>query len=74
MAPLAVTVRYPFSEGRGDGGRDACFHGLFFGGSEAVVLRRLREAHRFAERVEIVDIRRHGPRGAACNARQGGGP
>lgn len=56
MTSLAVTVRYKFSEGE-EGGRDATFHGLLFDRLEAAVLRRLREAHHFAEeRVEIVDI------------------
>lgn len=61
MAPFAATVRYRFSEG--GGGRDASFRGLFFHRSEAAVLGRLREAHRFAERVEIVEIRWQGARG-----------
>ena len=55
MIPFPVTVRYRFAEG--DGSRECCFYGLFFDRSDAAVLGRLREAHRFAEWVEIVDVR-----------------
>lgn len=54
MAPIAVTARYRFSEG-GEA-RNASFHGLFFDRSEKAVQDRLREAHRFAEQVEIVEL------------------
>ena len=73
MAPIAVTVRYRFSEG-GEA-RDASFHGLFFDRSDQAVRDRLREAHRSAERVEIVELRwleRPCLEGAA-KRRQGGG-
>jgi hypothetical protein len=37
--------------------KNASFHGLFYDRSEKAVRDRLREAHRFAERVEIVEMR-----------------
>ena len=55
MTPFAATVRYRFSEG--DGSRDAAFYGLFFERSEQAVLHRLEEAHRFADWVEVVEVR-----------------
>lgn len=55
MSPLAVTVRYRFSEdGRED--RAASFHGLFYDRSDTAVMSRLRELHRFATRIEVVEI------------------
>jgi hypothetical protein len=66
MPPFAATVRYRYGE-RGEG-RDASFYGLFFDRSERAVLGRLREAHRFADWVEVVEVRwREGAR-----AREGG--
>ena len=70
MTPFAATVRYRFNEG--DGSRDATFHGLFFDRSEEAVLHRLREAHRFAARIEVVEVRWRGGGGAAAReGRQG---
>ena len=63
MTPFAATVRYRFSEG--DGGRDASFHGLFSDRSEQAVLHRLEEAHRFADWVEVVEVRWRGDGAAA---------
>ena len=55
MEPFPVTVRYRFGEGGGS--REASFRGLLFDRSEAAVLRRLEEAHRFAEWVEVLEVR-----------------
>ena len=73
MEPRAATVRYRYSEGD-EGCRDACFRGRFYECTEAAVLRSLREAHRFAARVEVVELRWHDPRGAPAAGRRGGGP
>ncbi len=54
MAPFPVTVRYRFGEG-GES-RDARFYGLFHARSEEAVLGRLREVHRFAAWVEVVEV------------------
>jgi len=67
MEPFPVTVRYRYSEG--DKSKDASFHGLFFDRSDEAVLRRLREAHRFAARIEVVEVRWRD--GAAAAAREG---
>lgn len=56
MTPVPVFVRYRYAEG-GNGGKDAGFHGLFYERSEAAVLGRLRELHRLADWVEIVEVR-----------------
>ena len=55
MAPFGVTVRY--CVGEADGSRTCFFHGLFHQRSEAAVLDRLRELHRFAARIEVVEVR-----------------
>jgi hypothetical protein len=55
MAPFGVTVRYRVGEA--DGSRICFFHGLFHQRSEAAVLDRLRELHRFAARIEVVEVR-----------------
>ncbi len=73
MAPRAVTVRYSYSDA-GEESRSACFRGLFFDCRDEAVLRRLQEVHRFAERVEVVELLWQDPRGAPMQARQGGGP
>ena len=52
MAPFGVTVRYRVGEAAGS--RICFFHGLFHQRSEAAVLDRLRELHRFAARIEVV--------------------
>ena len=54
MMPTAVTVRYRYGEGGAS--RDASFYGLFFDRSEEAVLGRLKEAHRFATWIEVVDV------------------
>lgn len=54
MMPFPVTVRYRYGEGGAS--RDASFYGLFFDRSEEAVLGRLKEAHRFAAWVEIVEM------------------
>ena len=56
MASRAIAVRYRYREG-GDAERNASFHGRLYNRTEAAVLRRLREVHRFADRVEIVEMR-----------------
>ena len=63
MGPKAVTVRYRYSEGD-EGYRSACFRGSFYECTEAAVLRSLRQAHRFAVRVEVVELQWHDPREA----------
>lgn len=66
VGPFPVTVRYRYGEG--GRGRDASFYGLLYDRSEGAVLGRLREAHRFAAWVEVVELRwRDGA------ARHGGG-
>ena len=55
MGPFPATVRYRYGEG-GEG-RDASFYGLFYDRSEKAVLNRLKEAHRFAVWIEIVETR-----------------
>ena len=55
MTPFAVTVRYRYGEGGAS--KDASFYGLFYDRSEGAVLGRLKEAHRFAAWVEIVEMR-----------------
>ena len=64
MEPRAATVRYRYNEGGDEGCRSACFHGRFYECTEAAVLRSLRQAHRFAVRVEVVELRWHDPREA----------
>ena len=54
MAPFPVTVRYRFGEGNES--RECIFYGLFHDRSEKAVLSRLKEAHRFAAWVEIVEV------------------
>ena len=54
MTPTAVTVRYRYGEGGAS--RNASFYGLFYDRSEEAVLGRLKEAHRFAAWVEVVDV------------------
>jgi hypothetical protein len=53
--PFPVAVRYRYGE-NGEG-RDASFYGLSFDRSEAALLGRLKEAHRFAAWVEVVEVR-----------------
>lgn len=60
VEPFPVAVRYRSSEG-GES-RDATFRGLLLERSEAAVLRRLREAHRFAGDIEVVEVRRRDAR------------
>ena len=55
MGPFPATVRYRYGEG-GEG-RDASFYGLFYDRSEKAVLSRLKEAHRFAVWIEVVETR-----------------
>ena len=71
MGPKAVTVRYRYSEGD-EGYRSACFRGSFYECTEAAVRRSLREAHRFARSLEIVEVRWHDPREAAAEPPQRG--
>ena len=59
MEPRVATVRYRYNEGGDEGCRSACFRGRFYECTEAAVRRSLRQAHRFAERVEIVEVRWH---------------
>ena len=61
MEPSTATVRYRYGEG-GQQGTDASFYGSFFHRSEAAVLSRLREVHRFAAWVEIVEVQWRGAR------------
>jgi hypothetical protein len=61
MVPKAVTVHYRYREGD-EGYRSACFRGRFFDCTEAAVRRSLREAHRFASHVEIVEVLWHDAR------------
>ncbi len=70
MGPKAVTVWYRYSEGD-EGCRDACFRGRFYECTEAAVRRSLQEAHRFAKRIEIIEVRWHGLREAPIERRQG---
>jgi hypothetical protein len=76
MAPVRVAVRYRHDEG-GEA-REAWFHGLFFERSERAVLGRLREIHRRAARVEVLEARwRHpAPAGglSAAGGATGGSP
>ncbi len=74
MEPRAVTVRYRYRyRDRGEAARDGCFRGRFYECTEAAVRRSLREAHRFAESVEIVEVRWHGPqKGAPVQALSAG--
>lgn len=67
VEPRAVTVRYRYRD-RGEAARDGSFRGRFYECTEAAVRRSLRQAHRFAESVEIVEVRWHGPREAAPTA------
>jgi hypothetical protein len=60
LVRVAVTVRYRYSDGAGES-RAASFRGAFYERSEAAVLRRLREVHRFAGRIEIVELRWRDP-------------
>ncbi len=69
MEPRAATVRYRYSDGD-EGCRDACFRGRFYECTEAAVRRSLREAHRFATRVEIIELRWHAPCEAAAEPSQ----
>ncbi len=55
MAPFPVTVRYRYSD-EGQEERAATFRGRFFDRSEGAVLNRLRELHRYAARVEVVEL------------------
>lgn len=57
MEPSAATVLYRYGDSHGGKARDASFRGLFFDRSEAAVLGRLREVHRFAAWVEVVEVR-----------------
>ena len=68
VEPKAVTVRYRYSEGD-ETCRNACFRGRFYECTEAAVRRSLRQAHRFAERVEIVEVRWHDQREAPAGPR-----
>ncbi len=69
MGPKAVTVRYRYRYSEGDEGyRNASYRGRFYECTEAAVGRRLREVHRFAKRLEIVEVRWHDPREAASIA------
>jgi hypothetical protein len=63
MESKSVTVRYRYSEGD-EGYREGCFRGRFYECTEAAVRRSLREAHRFARRIEILEVLWHGPREA----------
>ena len=56
MAPEAIAVRYRYREG-GGAERNASFYARLYNCTEAAVLRRLQEVHRFADRVEIVEMR-----------------
>ena len=69
--PKAVTVRYRYSEGDEEY-RSASYRGLFYECTEAAVRRRLREVHRFAKRLEIVEVRWHAPHRAAAEPPQRG--
>lgn len=69
MVPVAVAVRYRFGEGGAS--RDASFYGLFYDRSEQAVLGRLKEAHRFAAWVEIVEVQWR-DRSPALEDRRGG--
>ena len=60
MAPFPVTVHYRFGEGNES--RECIFYGLFHDRSEKAVLSRLKEAHRFAAWVEIVEVQWRGAR------------
>ena len=60
MRPFPVKVRYRYGEGGKS--RDASFYGLRYDRSDRALLDRLRELHRFASGVEIVEVRwRHEP-------------
>ena len=65
MEPKAVTVRYRYADKDDEACRSASYRGRFYECTEAAVRRRLREVHRFASRVEIVEVRWHDPREAA---------
>ena len=68
MAPFGVVVRYRVGEA--DEGGVRSFHGLFHRRSEAAVVERLRELHRFAARIEVVEVRwRDGPADAGSAPR-----
>ena len=62
MASFGVTVRYRASEA--DESRVRLFHGLFHHRSEAAVLDRLRELHRSAARIDVVEVRWRDPAAA----------
>ena len=59
MKPFPVRVRYRYGEGGRS--RDASFYGLCHDRSEKALLGKLREAHRFADHVEIIEVRWHEP-------------
>ncbi|MBD0276035.1 MAG: hypothetical protein ICV73_29425 [Acetobacteraceae bacterium] len=50
---MAVRYRY----GQDGEGRDASFYGLSYDRSEKALLGRLKEAHRFAAWIEVVEVR-----------------
>ncbi len=60
MKPFPVRVRYRYGEGSRS--RDASFYGLRYDRSEEALLGKLREVHRFANHVEIIEVRWHEPR------------
>ena len=59
--PKAVTVQYRYSDRDDEACRSASYRGRFYECTEAAVRRRLREVHRFASRVEIVEVLWHDP-------------
>jgi hypothetical protein len=57
VKPVSAVVRYRYGDrGGGEAGRGASFYGSFYDRSEAAVLSRLREVHRLAAWIEIVDL------------------
>ena len=58
MAVFAFMARYRYAEGHES--RSASFYGLSCERSDTAVLGRLKEVHRFAAWVEVVEVRWRG--------------
>ncbi len=72
MTLTPVTVRYRYGEGGAS--RDASFYGLLYDRSEEAVLGRLKEAHRFAAWVEVVEVQWRDGAPVRAGHRAGGRP